>query len=569
MICKKCGSENQADVQFCSTCGSPIEVDVATSGKSRKNKWMIIGIAAAVLLVLGTLGYVFRWQIARVVAPKKYLQMSVEKTMSLMSKENEEALNWENFEGVPVSHEFSISSTDANASLDGVFMFDAEAEKALLDVSMEMDGQEYNDNQVYISQALCAFSFPSVMTDVDFLTLTPKTFSEDWDAYFEGEEENPIPDMEAQIHAFFAGTATEEQTTLQNDISQRMKETNEKAKFQDLGTSQQDVMGKNYSLKEMTYTYSDSEVNALYEDILDLIRDSSLLAAQEDMYEMYGVSSSDMSDELDAMFDEMRIIECEEDIVVHFFVDQDGIVRKITIDEFEVSIDGTDFSMEFDVALGGGSKSPSSDMEMNLTFAVEGEELEIQLVKESANDKGIYSSSLEIDMSTGGTDLLTMQAEYTWDKEQTIGKNLEASFTVGYVHDFVQFKRDQQDGFAGVSLRDQLRMNVFDRSDVQSARRLNRNKEIRILVDFACKDRFLLIAAGHASDDGIRALPGPHIVLLYQRICIFPDCIFFDKSELLEFRFPIPLQNHVLCKRIIQYETIFMAVFRNMADSSL
>ena len=49
-------------------------------------------------------------------------------------------------------------------------------------------------------------------------------------------------------------------------------------------------------------------------------------------------------------------------------------------------------------------------------------------------------------------------------------------------------------------------MDVFDRADVESARRLHGDEQLRVLVDLPGDDGLLLVAAGHTPGNGHRPL---------------------------------------------------------------
>jgi hypothetical protein len=87
--------------------------------------------------------------------------------------------------------------------------------------------------------------------------------------------------------------------------------------------------------------------------------------------------------------------------------------------------------MEFDAVLGGGPEAPADNMEINIVLSAEGEDLNINIVKETEESKGVYTGSLEIEMSVEETEIIFMEAEYEWDSKNTSDDNLDASVSFG------------------------------------------------------------------------------------------------------------------------------------------
>ena len=109
-------------------------------------------------------------------------------------------------------------------------------------------------------------------------------------------------------------------------------------------------------------------------------------------------------------------------------------------------------------------------------------------------------------------------------------------------------------------------MNVLDRADIQTSGRLHRNQKLRILIYFTGNDRLLLIAAGHAPGNGHRTLSGTHVILRDQLFGICPDIFPIQKACLGDkLRFKIAFQNDIVLQRIIQNQSVFMSVLRDMA----
>src|SRR3546814_16951084 len=62
--------------------------------------------------------------------------------------------------------------------------------------------------------------------------------------------------------------------------------------------------------------------------------------------------------------------------------------------------------------------------------------------------------------------------------------------------DLVQFDGDQENGLAGIPCLDDAPVDEFDRTDIDAARRLPDDQELRVPLDLARDDDLLLVAAG-------------------------------------------------------------------------
>ena len=70
---------------------------------------------------------------------------------------------------------------------------------------------------------------------------------------------------------------------------------------------------------------------------------------------------------------------------------------------------------------------------------------------------------------------------------------------IGQIEHFVKFEGNEQYGVSLVALRDDLFVNVFDRTDIESARRLNGDEQFRFNGKLAADDELLLVSAGKFS----------------------------------------------------------------------
>ena len=111
-------------------------------------------------------------------------------------------------------------------------------------------------------------------------------------------------------------------------------------------------------------------------------------------------------------------------------------------------------------------------------------------------------------------------------------------------------------------------MNILYRADVQPARRLNGDEELRLLVELSGDDGFLLVAAGHASRNRDRALTGTHVVLLDEPVGISADSGALQEAALAgELRLKVALKDHVVFKRVVEHKAVLVPVLRNVAHA--
>ena len=57
--------------------------------------------------------------------------------------------------------------------------------------------------------------------------------------------------------------------------------------------------------------------------------------------------------------------------------------------------------------------------------------------------------------------------------------------------------------------------------------------------------------------------------MLYQALGVFQHSVLFDEAVVLELRLPVALQNHVVGQRVIQHQTVLVAVLRDVAHTGL
>ena len=112
-------------------------------------------------------------------------------------------------------------------------------------------------------------------------------------------------------------------------------------------------------------------------------------------------------------------------------------------------------------------------------------------------------------------------------------------------------------------------MDVLDGTHVQAPGGLDGDEQLGVPVNFPGHDGLLLVSAGHTPGDGDAALAAADIILLDQPVGIIPDGLAANEAQLLEFRFPIALEHHVVFQGIVQHQAVLVAVLRDVGHPLL
>src|ERR1700686_815988 len=101
-------------------------------------------------------------------------------------------------------------------------------------------------------------------------------------------------------------------------------------------------------------------------------------------------------------------------------------------------------------------------------------------------------------------------------------------------------------------------MNVIDGANVETARRLHRNEQLRLPRHFAAENQLLLVSAGEIADQRLRAITADRIIVdqfLRERY----DLISRQQTPAAERRVAIADEDRVLGHCKIQHETVPVA----------
>jgi len=428
--------------------------------RSHKALWIVLASIIIVFALIGGMGFAFRRQIMKTVTPEQYLQLSIAQTFAGSFEKGPDFIDFSKFAGKAVSHAFSVDADEGSA--EGTLMYDSENEKALLNISAGDKTTKYNDNTIFISPDIIAFSLPDLIKDTNFLSIDPATFTEDCRAsgWTEGAA---MPDLQTYIHMMFGkGGSDAGNKEISSVFKDLLNDIGKKTEFSSDGSVQEEISGKQMKLDVMSYTIPEYEVNDFYHSYISGVRDG-YMGKIDSM--TAGSLTQQQKDQMDSAFDQIDGITFEDDFVIHFYIDMDGNVRKINVEDITVTSDdlnSPEFTLGFEMVFGDGVR-PADDITAVFSMETEGDTAEIvltsktsvadgihknqfvlslngdedgtlaeiELDSETSLADGIYSSSITL---SGGSDndpkAFSAAFDLTWDKNDVSGENLEIQVTV-------------------------------------------------------------------------------------------------------------------------------------------
>lgn len=462
MYCSKCGWNNMEDAKNCSKCSTaliPVTADqdfsqeeniipifkpmtnpefispeyyeslkkdfsntpVAQPAKSHKKLCIVLGSLAAALILFGSMGFLFRMKIVKAIAPEKYLYMSLGRTLASSNKENLNILDISKFYEQPVSQTFSGEAD--GSSIEGLLKYDKKNEKALLDLSVAEAGESYGDMQLYISHDLLAVSLPDFVKDVDYLTADPDTFADEWAA--QGlDEYAAMPDLQKMVDSIFGKIDEKDINTELNTYSEKdWQDFYKNAEFKVEGSAEERIGGVKQQLDVMSYTIPRDDVNDMIQEFFRGMEDS-MLGDESDKFGEY-------QDQIASAFDEISKLEVTDDLVIRFYIDQDGYARKIVVDDFELGVDDTTVNTGIDIEI-WKDKSSTDNISIVISGESDGSTAELDLDWATFYSKGVYEGEFNLEASSDdSSDSLVFSMDSRWDKEDTSGENLEINLSFG------------------------------------------------------------------------------------------------------------------------------------------
>ena len=404
----------------------PLYTAAPAKKKSHKKLWIILASVFLVLVLAGGTCFAFRMQIMKTVAPQKYLQASLSRTLMGAKGEAPEILDLSKYTGKAVSHDFSLDTDEG--SIDGSMKYDAKNEKALINMSVESNGTSYKDNQLFISPDLVAVSLPDMIKDTDCITVNPKTFADDWKEKGWDDQNMPLDNIEDYIHMFFGketGKTTDKPDT---DIDTKAieegaalwKSLADSAKFSSEGSVEEKIRGEEVRLDKMSYTVPENDANDFLQGSLSLIKDQIL---KQESQLSGQIPMENYEDQINTAFDELKNLEISGDVIVHFYIDSDGYVRKISTEDLTLTLDGSDADVIFSVEFGNGAR-PTDDMSATLSFEAEGTTSTAVLDSKASFEDGVYSNRIKLTIDAGDNQEDTLTFSVKWDKTNPSGDNL-------------------------------------------------------------------------------------------------------------------------------------------------
>ena len=528
MYCSKCGYANKTEALYCEKCGeelTPIGLNPASfnreseqqifkpiflpapdpSGdspattvpgtaapagieplfaaapakkKSHRMLWIILASIFLVLVIAGGMCFAFRMQIMKTAAPKQYLQASLARTLSGAQSEAPDILDLSKYAGQAVSHDFTVDADEG--SLEGSLKYDAKNEKALYDVSVDIDGTSYKNNQLYISPDLVAASLPDLIKDADCLTVNPKTLADDWAAKGWDDQNMPLSDLEKYIHMFFGkntDSKDETETAVDADTLKESKalwkNLNDSAVFSSDGSSEEKIRGEEVRLDMMSYTIPEDDANDFLQGCISLIKDQ---VRKQEARIADSMPAADYEDQINTAFDELESLEVRDDVVVHFYIDSSGYVRKISTEDVTLTIENADSDSDigFSVEFGSGTR-PTDDMYAVITADSDGSTSGAALDCKSSFKDGVYANKIKLILTSDDDSETSLSLNIKWDKAKTSGDNLA-----------VRIKGESDDGsFLDLTVSGLLKDDKKSTSLTDAALEVSSGSEDTAKVDFS------------------------------------------------------------------------------------
>lgn len=462
MICSKCGLNDMTESKFCSQCGAllvpaaadqellqeekvipvfkPIlnpefatpeyynslksdftQVPASRPVKSHKKLWIVLGSLAAVLILIGGMVFFFRMQIVKAVAPEKYLQMSLGRTLASSNKENLNFIDLSKFIDQPVSHTF-YGEADGS-SIDGSLKYDRQNKKALLDLSVTEAGESYEDMQLYITPDLLAVSLPDLVEDVDYLTADPATFADEW-AEQGFDELIPVPDLQNMIDSMFGIVDDKDiQIDSQSYSTDALQYLYEDAAFTEEGSVEASIGGVKKQLDVMAYTIPQKDVNEVIQEFLRGMKDG--------MQGDNGSEFGEYQEQVMTMFDEISAIEVTDDLVIRFYIDQDGYTCKIVVENLELTFEDSTLNLKIDIEV-WKDNAETDNVAVVITGESDGSTSEVRMDWVTSYSKGVYEGEFNIEADDENvSDTYSFSADARWDREEISGENLEINLSYG------------------------------------------------------------------------------------------------------------------------------------------
>src|SRR5581483_10563268 len=134
--------------------------------------------------------------------------------------------------------------------------------------------------------------------------------------------------------------------------------------------------------------------------------------------------------------------------------------------------------------------------------------------------------------------------------------------------DLVELERDEQDRAAAVALGDEALVHVLDRADVQAARRLSGDQDLRVARDLTRDDHLLLVPAGEGAGARPRAAAAD-VEVLDQLPGAGDEAARVQPAPLRIGLLRVVVERDVLRDRELEHEAAALPVLGDVADAEV
>jgi len=197
----------------------------------------------------------------------------------------------------------------------------------------------------------------------------------------------------------------------------------ENAKFKVEGSVEESIGGVKQQLDVMTYTIPQKDVNKIIQEFIRGMKDSML----GDNSTNYG----EYQNQVISAFDEISNLEVTDDLVIRFYIDQDGYARKIVAEDFELAFSDTTVNLGMDIEIWKDNAS-TDNVSIAVTGESDGSTAKLDLDWATSYSKGVYEGEFNLEASSDDSaDTFTFSTDARWDKGNTSGENLEINLSYG------------------------------------------------------------------------------------------------------------------------------------------
>ncbi|MDR2904051.1 MAG: hypothetical protein LBU77_06045 [Clostridiales bacterium] len=415
------------------------------SKKSALPKVLIGAVAAVILAAAGIV--IFALPALNNLSPAAYLKNAFEKTVENMSEDSLGLPKFEQYDGktIALSAAASLDYLDDTAfpyaataavgsSFESDFKLDKQGKKAMLDLSVNANGIQLDGNRFYIAKNMIAVSVPLLYNQQSFITLDPATLARDWNISPYGAmgkipEDFDVPGFIDELFSIAeqsgASAYTEELTAMSDTLVNAMTITldnNQKTEWN----------GSETTLNRVTVTFPAASVSTFYAQLADfydrIAADSTAMMPPESVAEYNEVISQ--------MTDALRSVSLSEDLVLHVYCNADQLITKLEMPTITCTYTDAATETETETALGFsaelmGTKNLLDKIDATLTITVDGQEADINITRNAANENGAVDDRVTTALSVAGIEVGSLGYNFHWAKEASDDQNMTLTLTAG------------------------------------------------------------------------------------------------------------------------------------------